>query len=407
MDILRKNIYDIKECAVERIWLTMNMIIRQDYIKEITTLFETFPIVAILGARQIGKSTLAHQYLKTQNLPYHFYDLESDRDQAILKEAQFALEQHSGLIIIDEIQRYPDLFPLLRYMVDYHDQRYLILGSASRDLIHQSTETLAGRIAYIDLNPISLAESSQPIESHLLKGGFPKSLLSRSEASSYKWREEFIKTFLERDLLQLGFDISPSQMRQFWKILAHYHGQIFNAHEISMNLGVSLKTAQRYLSILEGSFMAYQLRPWHENLQKRQIKRSKTYFNDVGILNSLLGIESMEDFLSHPKLGAIFEGFALQEIIQRNNFDRDDCYFWATSNNAELDLLAFKGTKRFGFEFKFTAMPKITKSMLIACEDLKLDMLTIIIPKGKPYKLSPTIEVFPLEIVPDVQPSYS
>ena len=358
--------------------------------------------MAVLGARQVGKSTLAHQYLKTQELHYHFYDLESDRDQTILKEAQFALEQHSGLIVIDEIQRSPDLFPLLRYMVDYHDQRYLILGSAFRDLIHQSTETLAGRIAYIELNPISLAESSQPIESHLLRGGFPKSLLSPSKESSYIWRQEFIKTFLERDLLQLGFDVSPSQMRQFWKILAHYHGQIFNADQISINLGVSLKTAQRYLSILEGSFMAHELRPWHENLQKRQVKRPKVYFNDVGILNALLGIETMEDFLSNPKLGAMFEGFAMQEIIQQYGFDKDDCYFWATSNGAELDLLAFKGTKRLGFEFKFNVAPKITKSMLIASEDLKLDMLTIVVPKGRSYKVSNNIKVVSLETVPEV-----
>lgn len=263
--------------------------------------------------------------------------------------------------------------------------------------MNNSTESLAGRIAYIELGPISTTESSLPVSQHLLRGGFPKSLLSSSNKASYKWRQEFIKTFLERDLRDLGFDISPSQMRRFWQVLSHYHGQIFNASQISGNLGISLKTAQRYLSILEGSFMSFELKPWHENLQKRQVKRSKTYFTDVGILNALLAINSIDDLLANPKLGAIFEGFAINEIIDRYEFDKDDCYFWATNNGAELDLLVIQGTKKLGFEFKFSSNPKITKSMLIALEDLKLDSLTVVIPKGKKYKLADKIEVMPLE----------
>ena len=373
------------------------MLLRESYIEQIKELFKTFPIVAVIGSRQSGKSTLAQQYLKDSGEKHHFYDLENTRDKAALSEAQFALEQHEGLIVIDEIQRAPELFPLLRYMVDYHKQRYLILGSSSRDLMNNSTESLAGRIAYIELGPISTTESSLSVSQHLLRGGFPKSLLSPSNPASYKWRQEFIKTFLERDLRQLGFDIAPSQMRRFWQVLSHYHGQIFNASQIAGNLGISLKTSQKYLSILEGSFMSFELKPWYENLQKRQIKRSKTYFTDVGILNTLLAINSIDELLSHPKLGAIFEGFAIGEVIDRNGFDKDDCYFWATSNGAELDLLVVQGMKRLGFEFKFSSNPKITKSMLVALEDLKLDSLTVVIPKGKRYKLDDKVEVIPLE----------
>lgn len=374
------------------------MIQRNKYLEKIKSLFDVFPIVAVLGARQVGKSTLAKAYIENGNTTYTFYDLESTRDLAALKEAQFALEQHEGLIVIDEIQRLPELFPLLRHMVDTKNQKYLILGSASRDLIHQSTESLAGRIGYINLPPLSLSESNLPIETHLLRGSYPKSLLSRTEKDSFTWRQAYIKTFLERDLRQLGFEVAPQMMRRFWQILAHYHGQLFNASEVASTLNVSLKTAQRYLSILDGAFMVYELKPWFENLQKRQVKKSKIYFNDIGVFNALAGIKSFDDLLAHPKLGSAFEGFAINEIIQKNNFDPDDCYFWRTSNGAELDLFVLHEGKRLGFEFKFTSTPKLTKSMRIAIEDLKLDHLTVIIPKGKPYRLNDAISVQPLVV---------
>lgn len=370
------------------------MIERQSYLQQISDLFRTFPVVAVLGARQVGKSTLAKQFLRQKS--FHFYDLESERDLSALEHAQFALEQHSGLIVIDEIQRAPNLFPLLRYLVDTKEQRYLILGSSSRDLINQSSETLAGRIAYIELPPLSIHETVLPLETHLLRGGFPRSLLSANDSASQRWRQEYIKTFLERDLRQMGFDVAPSQMRRFWQMLAHYHGQIFNASEIATSLGLSLKTAQRYLEILEGVFMVQELKPWFENIKKRQIKRPKSYFMDTGILNALLGINTFNDLLGHPKLGAIWEGFALQETIREHNFDRDDCYFWATSNQAELDLFVLHQGKRYGFEFKFSDTPKITKSMNIAIEDLKLDDITVVIPKGRCYKLDERIIVKPI-----------
>lgn len=379
------------------------MIHRQKYLQQINDLFEIFPVVAVLGARQVGKSTLAKQFLKTTNALFHLYDLESDRDRSVLEQAQFALEQHTGLIVIDEIQRAPNLFPLLRYLVDTYSQRYLILGSSSRDLINQSSETLAGRIAYIELPPLSIQETSLSLETHLLRGGFPKSLLSNNKSTSMRWRQEYIKTFLERDLRQIGFEIAPSQMRRFWQMLAHYHGQIFNASEIAVSLGISLKTAQRYLAILEGVFMVQELKPWYENIKKRQVKRPKSYFIDTGILNALLGINSLDALLAHPKLGAIWEGFALQTIITEHNFDRDDCYFWATSNQAEIDLFVTHQGKRHGFEFKFSDTPKVTKSMEIALNDLKLNDITIVTPKGQSYRLRENILIKPL-VPPDKVP---
>ncbi|CAO5682538.1 MAG: putative protein [Holosporales bacterium] len=372
------------------------MIYRQQYIQQVKDLFEIFPIVAVLGARQVGKSTLAKQFLMGETEPFQFYDLENDRDRSTLDQAQFALEGHRGLTVIDEIQRAQHLFPLLRYLVDTFDQRYLILGSSSRDLLNESTETLAGRIAYIELPPFSIKESGLTIDTHLVRGGFPKSLLGKNNSASLRWRQEYIKTFLERDLRQSGFDIEPSQMRRFWQMLAHYHGQIFNASEIATSLGISLKTAQRYLSILEGVFIVQELKPWYENIKKRQVKRSKSYFMDTGILNALLGITTIDELLGHPKLGAIWEGFALQEVIKENNFDRDDCYFWSTSNQAEIDLFVIHQGKRHGFEFKFSDTPKITKSMEIALNDLKLDDLTIVTPKGNNHKLRDNITVKPI-----------
>lgn len=379
------------------------MIHRQKYLQQINYLFATFPVVAVLGARQVGKSTLAKQFLKTTTELFHLYDLESDRDRSMLEQAQFALEQHTGLIVIDEIQRAPNLFPLLRYLVDTYSQRYLILGSSSRDLINQSSETLAGRIAYIELPPLSIQETSLSLEKHLLRGGFPKSLLSNNDSTSMRWRQEYIKTFLERDLRQIGFEIAPSQMRRFWQMLAHYHGQIFNASEVAMSLGISLKTAQHYLAILEGVFMVQELKPWYENIKKRQVKRPKSYFIDTGILNALLGINSLDNLLAHPKLGAIWEGFALQTTITEHNFDRDDCYFWATSNQAEIDLFVNHQGKRHGFEFKFSDTPKVTKSMEIALNDLKLDDITIVTPKGHSYRLRENILIKPL-VLPDKVP---
>ncbi|MES2252122.1 MAG: ATP-binding protein [Pseudomonadota bacterium] len=384
----------------------MTAIDRSSYLERIEALFEIFPIVALLGARQVGKSTLSRQYIKTLKekthlgQPVHFFDLENDRDLTMLNDPQLALESLEGLIVIDEIQRRPDLFPNLRYLVDHKPQRYLILGSASRDLLYQSSETLAGRIGYIELLPLSMGETDLPLEQHLTAGGFPKSILASNPNASYVWRQNYIKTYLERDLDALGFDVEPATMRRFWQLLAHYHGQIFNATEIATNLGISVKTAQRYMHILSSSFMVTELKPWHENLGKRQVKRSKIYFNDTGLLCALLGIKTYLDLLSHPKLGAIWEGFGINAIVQKMDADRDDCYFWATSNQAELDLMLLKDGKRYGYELKFTSKPTISKSMRIALADLKLDELNVVVPYGREFVLSPKIKTMPLAVEP-------
>lgn len=367
---------------------------RLRYLAEIKELFKTFPVVAILGARQAGKSTLADQYRQQQSAPIHYFDLESEFDQARLQEAQLSLQDLNGLIILDEIQRRPQLFPVLRYLVDHKEQRYLILGSTSRDLIQQSSESLAGRIAYIELPPFSLFELSASDQTTLWwRGGFPRAYLATSDQASYRWRLEYIKTFLEQDLGLMGFNTVPATIRRFWQIMAHYHGQIFNASEIAANIGVTSKTIQRYLDILEGTFMIRQLRPWFENIKKRQIKSFKTYFKDSGILHTLLGIPSFAQLQGHPKLGASWEGFAMEEIIRQLQADPQDCYFWATSNYAELDLLVLKEGKRLGFEFKYTASPKLTKSMQIALHDLKLDQLLVIVPQGIAFPLADRVRV--------------
>jgi len=363
------------------------MIVRSRYLNEISELFETFPVVAILGPRQCGKSTLAKQYTNKA----HTFDLESDKDLNRLQEAELSLEDLEGLIVIDEIQRRPELFPVIRYLVDKKPQKYLILGSASRDLINQSSETLAGRIAYVELPPLGLLEVGNFSDSLWRRGGFPRSLLSSSETASYRWRIEYIRTFLERDLFFMGFGMNPKQVGQLWTMLAHYHGQLLNISTLGQSLGISTPTIQRYLDMLEGTFMIKRLQPWHANLMKRQIRTPKVYIRDTGLLHALLNLKSHEYIEGHPQLGFSFEGFAISEIIKA--LQPDETYFWRTSHQAELDLLILKEGKKQGFEFKYSYSPKITKSMHIAKEDLGLTELTIIIPKGEPYRLSQDVHV--------------
>jgi len=371
---------------------------RKHFLQEIEKLFAIFPVVAILGARQSGKSTLAKQYAARLKGPVQNFDLENEMDEARLQEAQLTFQGLEGTIIIDEIQRRPNLFPILRYLVDTTSQKYLILGSASRDLIRQSSETLAGRIAYIELPPFRLFEVGEQFVFDLWsRGGFPRSFLEFSDASSYRWRQEYAKTFLERDLAMMGINIEPGVLRRFWQMLAHYHGQIINVSQMATNMGLSNKAIQKYVDILEGTFMVRQLRPWYENIAKRQVKSRKAYFKDSGLLHALLGISNLVQLQAHPKLGASWEGFAMEEVIYRLQVDPSDCYFWATSNQAELDLFVLKDGRRLGFEFKYTSSPKISKSMRIAMDDLKLDQLTVIVPKGASFPLSDKITVQSLE----------
>jgi len=353
---------------------------RQYYLNEIQALFKIHPIVALLGPRQCGKTTLAKIFIDAQpNI--HYFDLEDPEDLAKFEEPKLTLQTLQGTIVIDEIQRAPELFPLLRVLVDkyQHQQRYLILGSASRELIQQSSESLAGRIAYLEITPFSLQEDTN-INKLWLRGGFPRSYLAEDDLSSFKWRNHYVTTFLERDIPALGITISPQKLRRFWMMLANCHGNIFNASEIGRSLQVSSTTIRHYLDILTGVFMCRELKPWFENIKKRQVKSPKIYFRDSGMLHNMLNIQDRNSLLSNPKLGASWEGFALEEIIRFHKARSVDCYFWATHTQAELDLIILVGNQKTGFEFKYTAQPKLTKSMLTAMELLKLDSLTLIYP---------------------------
>lgn len=370
--------------------------LRQFYLNEIKKQLRVNPICGILGPRQVGKTTLARQYVAEMELSAHFFDLENPLDLARLENPMLAFNNISqDLIIIDEIQRRPDLFPVLRVLVDKPNnrQKFLILGSASRDLIQQSSETLAGRIGYLELPPFSIFEVKDS-KKLLIRGGFPRSYLAQNLEDSFLWRQNYISTFLERDIPNLGFNIPAAQMRRFWLMLAHYHGQIFNASEIGRSMGISDHIVRKYLDILSGTFMIRILYPWFENLQKRQVKSPKIYFRDSGILNGLLGINTDNQLYTNPKLGALWEGFALEEVIRSLKINSQDCYFWATHADAELDLLALKNGKRLGFEFKYSDSPKTSKSMRIAIKDLNLDKLFIIYPGDQIFPLDEKILAF-------------
>jgi predicted AAA+ superfamily ATPase len=373
---------------------------RRRFIEEIEAQFRIHSVCALLGPRQVGKTTLAHMYMDLHpEQEVHFFDLEDPQDLGLMENPMLTLSKLSNkLIIIDEIQLRPELFPVLRVLVDKSEKklRFLILGSASRDLIRQSSETLAGRIGYIELPPFSLSEVHN-MDRLWLRGGLPKSYLAKTDLDSYKWRMAYISTFLERDIPSLGFQIPPNQIRRFWLMLAHSHGQIFNGSEIGRSLGVSDHTVRKYLDILIGTFMMRLLSPWFENLSKRQVKSPKVYFRDSGILHALLSIENETTLMSNPRMGSFWEGFALEEIIRFYQVDIGECFFWGTQSGAELDLLIIKDGKRLGFEFKFSDTPKLTKSMQIALNDLNLDHLYVIYPGTRQYSLSDNISVTSLQ----------
>lgn len=364
---------------------------RQKSIQNIENLLQDSPIVAILGPRQCGKTTLAKQIAKLWQGPTHHFDLEDSADLTALHNPKWVFESLTGLIIIDEIQRLPDLFPTLRVLVDQDSaKKFLILGSASKLLIRQSSETLAGRISYLELSPFHLAEGLE-LKTLWERGGFPRSYLASSDSASWNWRKNYINTFLEQDIPNLGFNIPSAQMLRFWMMLAHYHGQTLNVAELAQSLSLSQITIRKYLDILVGTFMVRLLQPWTANVKKRLVKSPKFYITDSGIFHHLLSIQTMSELISHPKLGASWEGFALQQVIQKLELDQNSCFFWATHNKAELDLLTFQHGKKIGYEFKFTDSPKITPSMKHAIDDLELDKLVIIFPSNKQFQMSEKI----------------
>ena len=354
------------------------------------------PVVAILGPRQCGKTTLAYQFANQYpKNKVHFFDLENSRDIIRLENPIMTLEELDGLIVIDEIQRRPDLFPALRVLVDKnHKNKYLILGSASPNLLKQSSETLAGRISYIELGGFPLEILPPKAFNKLwLRGGFPRSYLATNDSSSFQWRQDFITTFLETDIPNLGIRIPAQTLRRFWLMVSHYHGQIFNASEIGRSLGQSDTTIKRYLDLLSGTFIIRQLQPWFYNTKKRLVKRPKIYFRDSGIYHALLSVENQNEILTHPKLGASWEGFAIEQVIQYLNLREEEVFFWSAHTGAELDLVFQKKGKLWGVEIKYNEAPTITKSMKSAFEELSLNHLWVVYPGKENYKLNKSISV--------------
>lgn len=352
-------------------------------------------VVALVGPRQAGKTTLARTIVRATSPNY--FDLENPTDLARLAEPLTTLANLRGLVVIDEVQHRPDLFPVLRVLADRAPlpARFLVLGSASPGLLRQSSESLAGRIQVIEIGGFSLAELGRgTLERHWRRGGFPRSYLAPSELRSWTWRDQFVRTFLERDVPQLGIGIAAPTLRRFWTMVAHYHGQIWNHAEPARSLGVSEPTIRRYLDALTGVFMIRQLAPWHENLAKRQVRAPKVYVRDSGVLHHLLGIRTQADLLRHPKLGASWEGYVVEQLLEL--LRPDDAYFWATHGGAELDLLLFRRNRRYGVEVKRTDAPRVTPSMRSALTDLKLERLAVVYPGTQRYKLGPHIVVAPV-----------
>jgi predicted AAA+ superfamily ATPase len=370
------------------------MVRRARHVQTVTETLGRHPVVALVGARQVGKTTLARQVAATSDGTTAWFDLEDPRDVARLAEPMLALEPLRGLVVLDEIQRRPDLFPVLRVLADRPDNptRFLVLGSASPDLLRQSSESLAGRIAYLEIGGFSLDEvGADAAETLWLRGGFPRSFLASGEAASVEWRQQFVRTFLERDLPQLGITIPSATLRRFWTMLAHYHGQVWNASEFARAFGVADTTVRRYLEALVATFVVRQLLPWSENLGKRQVKAPKVYIADSGLLHRLLGLDTLKALEGHPKVGASWEGFLLGEVVQRLAVQPDQCWFWRTHAGAELDLLVIRGRERLGFEFKRTVAPALTPSMRSALQDLKLDRLDVIHAGGETFPLGPRV----------------
>ena len=372
---------EISIVACEFSRYTLGMIRRTTHLGRLTSLLKQFPVVAILGARQVGKTTLSKELQKAWAKDFHAFDLERQADVGRLADPELALAPLRGLVVLDEIQRLPNLFAELRVLADRRPirTRFLILGSASPEMLRQGNETLAGRIAYYSLEGFSLQEVGIKNRSNLwLRGGFPRSFLASSHAKSQTWRQQFVTTFLERDIPQLGIQVSSATLRRFWTMLAHYHGQVWNASEFGRSFGVADNTVRNYLDILSSAFVVRQLQPWHENLKKRQVKSPKVYLKDSGILHSLLGLQAMADVEAHPKLGASWEGFVISQVATLLDVRPHECYFWATHAGAELDLLVVRGRRRWGFEVKRTSSPTITPSMKTALSDLKLQRLFVI-----------------------------
>jgi len=371
------------------------MIERAELQKTIRATLERSRVVALIGPRQCGKTTLARLFVSPSSVNY--FDLEDPFSLARLDQPMTALQDLGGLVVIDEVQRRPDLFPILRVLADRTPlpARFLILGSASPDLLRQSSESLAGRISIITMSGFSLEEVGKEAQNQLWRrGGFPLSFTASSEESSLEWRKDFVRTFLERDIPQFGFNIPSTSLFRFWSLLAHYHGQIWNAAEAARTVCVSESSTRRYIDLLQDLFMVRLLQPWFANLGKRQVKSPKVYIRDTGLLHYLLGIRTEQELLLHPRNGASWEGYVIEEITKA--VLPEETYFWAAHSGAELDLLLIKNGRRIGVECKRVDAPRLTSSMRTAMDALELSKLLVIYPGLQPYSLADNISAIPL-----------
>lgn len=369
------------------------MIDRKKYQQRLQKAIQRNPVVGLIGPRQCGKTTLARQLLPSSSPQY--FDLEDPVLWQAFEHPMSVLSSLQGLVIIDEAQRRPDLFPVLRVLADRENNhaKFLILGSASPDLSRQASESLAGRLEIVELNGFDLSETGLSGKQDLWqRGGFPRSFLAASEEDSFAWRRQFIRSFLERDLAQLGFGMSPQSIGRFWMMLAHYHAQLWNGNEIAVSMNVSAHTTRSYLDALEQTFMVRRLQPWFVNVGKRLVKTPKIYFRDSGIFQALLNIQTHAELLTNPKLGASWEGFAIEEILRC--LPDEDAYFYAVHSGSELDL--YLPGRNIGIEVKYGDAPKVSRSMGISMRDLNLERLLVVYPGSRQYELAPNIQVCPL-----------
>jgi hypothetical protein len=371
------------------------MILREQALARLTEALEQSPVTMLLGPRQVGKTTLARIVAERKGAT--FFDLALPSDRARLSEPELALSGLAGLVIVDEVQMKAEVLNVLRPLADRAGvpARFLLLGSASPDLMRGASESLAGRAAFVDLGGFSVSEVGVENQQKLwLRGGFPRSFLATDETRSLRWRQDFVRTFLERDIPQFGLRIAAETLRRFWTMLAHYHGQMWNGAELSRAMGMSDKTLRHYLDVLCGAYVLRQLQPWHENLGKRQVKSPKVYLRDSGLLHALLGVETWHGLMGHPKFGASWEGFAMELILDQ--VPSRQAWFWATHNGAELDLMLTLNGKRIGLEFKASAAPTMTKSLNIACQDLDLASAFIVYPGPQRYPVADRVEAISL-----------
>jgi uncharacterized protein len=371
---------------------------REHHVRRVRELLDRYPVVTLIGARQVGKTTLARQIAAAEVSATRF-DLENPLDLARLADPLLALQPLHGLVVLDEIQRKEEIFPVLRVLADRPDNpaRFLVLGSASPELLRQSSESLVGRIFHYALDGFDLREVGlEALDSLWLRGGFPRSFLASSDTASLEWRSAFTRTFLERDIPQLGVTVPSETLYRFWTMLAHYHGQLWNGAELARAFGVSATTVRRYLDLLTSTLVLRQIQPWFENVSKRQVRAPKVYVADAGILHALLGVETRHQLHGHPKVGASWEGFVISQLVSRFELQRNEVYFWATHAGAEIDLMVMRRGRRTGFEIKRTTAPAVTRSISIASADLRLDRIYVVHAGAGSFQLAEGVEAIDL-----------